>query len=141
MLPLGASAVTLGLGFILVFNRPPLDPRSFPMLLPIAHSLIALPFVVRTIQPALLSIPQNLRQAAAVLGAAPLRVWWEVDVPIISRAVLVAAVFSFTISLGEFGATSFLARPRIPPSQLPYTASSGSPARSTTDRHWPCPPC
>ena len=114
MLPLGASAVTLGLGFILVFNRPPLDPRSFPLLLPIAHSLVALPFVVRTIQPALLSIPQNLRQAAAVLGAAPLRVWWEVDVPIIARAVLVAAVFSFTISLGEFGATSFLARPENP---------------------------
>lgn len=114
MLPLGASAVTLGLGFILVFNRPPLDPRSFPLLLPIAHSLIALPFVVRTIQPALFSIPQNLRQAAAVLGATPLRVWWEVDVPIISRAVLVAAVFSFTISLGEFGATSFLARPENP---------------------------
>ncbi len=114
MLPLGASAVTLGLGFILVFNRPPLDPRSFPLLLPLAHSLVALPFVVRTLQPALQSIPENLRQAAAILGARPLRVWWEVDFPIIARAVLVSAVFSFTISLGEFGATSFLARPEYP---------------------------
>ena len=55
-----------------------------------------------------------LRQAAAVLRASPWRVWWEIDRPILMRAVLVSAVFSFTISLGEFGATTFLARPEMP---------------------------
>lgn len=114
MLPLGSSAVTLGLGFLVVFNRPPLDVRSFPWLVPIAHSLVALPFVVRTLHPALASIPQRLRQAAMVLGASPGRAWREVDFPIIARAALVAAIFSFAISLGEFGATSFLARPEYP---------------------------
>jgi len=114
MLPLGTSAVTLGLGFIVVFNRPPFDPGSFPLLIPLAHSLVALPFVVRTLLPALRSIPVSLRQAAGVLGASPWRVWWEVDLPIITRAALVSAVFAFTISLGEFGATSFLARPEYP---------------------------
>lgn len=114
MLPLGASAVTLGLGFVIVFNHPPLDPQSFPFLIPIAHSLVALPFVIRTLQPALAAIPTNLRQAAAVLGATPWRVWWEVDRPILARPVLVSAIFAFTISLGEFGATTFLARPDMP---------------------------
>ncbi len=114
MLPLGASAVTLGLGFIVTFNRPPLDVLSFPWLIPIAHSLVALPFVVRTLQPALAAIPVSLRQAAAVLGASPWQVWREVDLPIVGRAALVSAIFSFTISLGEFGATSFLARPEYP---------------------------
>jgi len=114
MLPLGTSAVTLGLGFILVFNRPPFDPGSLPLLIPLAHSLVALPFVVRTLLPALRSIPVSLRHAAAVLGASPWRVWWEVDLPIIARAALVSAVFAFIISLGEFGATSFLARPEYP---------------------------
>ncbi len=114
LLPLGASAVTLGLGFIVAFNKPPLDARSFPLLIPIAHSLVALPFVVRTLQPAMASIPLSLKQAAAVLGASPLRAWMEVDLPIIARAALVSAIFSFTISLGEFGATSFLARPETP---------------------------
>lgn len=114
MLPLGASAVTLGLGYIIVFNRPPIDVRSFPLLIPIAHSLVALPFVVRTLQPALASIPISLRQAAAVLGASPWQVWREVDLPIVSRAAAVAAIFSFTISLGEFGATTFLSRPEFP---------------------------
>jgi len=114
MLPLGTSAVTLGLGFIVVFNRPPLVARDFPLMIPIAHSLVALPFVVRALQPALLAIPPNLRYAAAVLGASPWRVWWEVDFPIILRAVIVAAVFAFTASLGEFGATTFLVRPEYP---------------------------
>jgi thiamine transport system permease protein len=114
MLPLGTSAVTLGLGFLITFTAAPLDVKNFPLLIPIAHSLVGLPFVVRTIQPALASIPPNLRNAAASLGASPWRVWKEVEAPFISRAVMVGAIFSFTISLGEFGATSFLARPETP---------------------------
>lgn len=114
MLPLGTSAVTLGLGFLVVFSRPPLDLRTSPWLVPVAHSLVALPFVVRTLQPVLASIPPVFRQAAAVLGASPWRVRREIDLPIAARAALAAAVFSFTISLGEFGATSFLARPEYP---------------------------
>ncbi|HWQ47069.1 MAG TPA: iron ABC transporter permease [Longilinea sp.] len=114
MLPLGASAVTLGLGFIVAFNHPPLDVSHFPLLLPIAHSLVALPFVVRAVQPALASVPASLRQAASVLGAKPLRAWWEVDAQVAMRALLVGALYAFTISMGEFGATSFLARPETP---------------------------
>lgn len=114
LLPLGTSAVTLGLGYILVFNRPPVDVRSFPALIPIAHSLVALPFVIRTLAPALASIPSSLRQVAATLGAPPWRVWLEVDLPVTARAVMVSAVFAFAISLGEFGATTFLARPENP---------------------------
>jgi thiamine transport system permease protein len=114
MLPLGTSAVTLGLGFIITFTHPPLDVRSFPLLMPIAHSLVALPFVIRAVLPAIQSIPVSLRNAAAVLGASPWQVWRQVDLPVISRAAFVGGVFSFTISLGEFGATSFLARPEFP---------------------------
>lgn len=114
MLPLGASAITLGLGFIIVFNRPPFSTLTFPILLPIAHSLIALPFVVRTLGPALQGIPASLRSAARVLGAKPFRVWWEVDLPLLAPSLLVSMIFALTISLGEFGATSFLTRPQYP---------------------------
>jgi len=114
MLPLGTSAVTLGLGFIVALNRPPLDLRASPVLLPLAHTLVALPFVVRSLTPALRSIRPRLRQAAAVLGASPARVWREVDLPLVGRAVTVAATFAFTISLGEFGATAVIARPESP---------------------------
>ena len=114
MLPLGASAITLGLGFIIVFNRPPFSNFSFPILLPIAHSLVALPFIVRTLGPALQSIPHSLRNAARALGASPIRVWREVDLPLLAPSILVSTIFALTISLGEFGASSFLSRPDYP---------------------------
>lgn len=114
MLPLGTSAVTLGLGYILALDEPPLNLRTSPLLVVLAHSLVALPFVVRSVLPALRSINPRLREAAAVLGAPPWRVWWEIDLPIVARAVLVGAVFAFTVSLGEFGATSLIARPERP---------------------------
>jgi thiamine transport system permease protein len=70
--------------------------------------------VVRALQPALSSLPERLHQAAATLGASPFRSWWAIDWPIIRRAALSAAAFAFTISLGEFGATSLLTRPEFP---------------------------
>jgi len=114
MLPLGASAVTLGLGYIISFNQPPLFLLTSPWLVPVAHSVIALPFVIRSLQPALSAIPDEYRMAAAVMGATPLRAWFAVNWPLIRRATLVAGIFAFTVSLGEFGATSLLARPEYP---------------------------
>ena len=110
MLPLGSSAVMLGLGFILSYGVW----LTSPLLVPFAHTLVALPFVIRTLQPAIASIPQRLRQAASSLGASPLDVWKNIDLPILRRATLAAATFAFTISLGEFGATLLIARPEYP---------------------------
>jgi thiamine transport system permease protein len=110
MLPLGTSAVTIGFGFIVALDRP-VDLRASFWLVPIAHALVAVPFVVRTTVPTLRAIPAETREAARVLGASPLRVWREIDFPIMSRAALVGSGFAFVVSLGEFGATSFVARP------------------------------
>jgi thiamine transport system permease protein len=110
ILPLGASSVTLGLGFILAFGRL----LASPWMVPLAHTLVALPFVIRTLQPAIAALPRRLRQAAAALGASPFRSWQTVDWPVLRRATLSAAGFAFTISLGEFGATSLLSRPEYP---------------------------
>jgi thiamine transport system permease protein len=114
MLPLGTSAVTLGFGFIIALDEPPLNLRASWWLVPLAHTLVAFPFVVRSLLPALRGIKPSLREVAASLGANPWRVWREVDLPIVGRALLVGAVFAFTISLGEFGATALIARPQTP---------------------------
>jgi ABC-type Fe3+ transport system permease subunit len=114
LLPLGASAVMLGLGFLIAFDTAPLDFRAAPWLVPVAQALIAIPFVVRILVPTLRSIDPRQREAAALLGAAPGRVRREIDLPIVSRGLAVAAGFAFAISLGEFGATVFLARPDRP---------------------------
>ncbi len=110
MLPLGVSAVTLGFGFLITLDRPPLDLRDSPFLVPIAQALVALPLVVRTLVPVLAGIDDRQRQAAASLGAGPLRALWTVDVPVIWKPLLAASGFAFAASLGEFGATAFLAR-------------------------------
>ncbi len=110
MLPLGSSAVMLGLGFIIAFGKW----LTSPFLVPFAHTLVALPFVIRTLQPAIASIPQRLRQAASSLGASPWEVWKNIDLPILRRATLAAATFAFTVSLGEFGATLLISRPEYP---------------------------
>lgn len=114
MLPLGTSAVTIGFGFLVALDSPPLDLRSKPILIPIAHAVVAVPFVVRAVAPALRSIEPRLREAAGVLGASPWRVWREVDLPIVRRALAIGAGFAMAVSLGEFGATAFIARPDYP---------------------------
>jgi thiamine transport system permease protein len=110
MLPLGVSAVTVGFGFLVTLDTPPLDLRSSVVLIPIAQAMVALPLVVRTVAPVLRSVDDRQRQAAASLGAGPWRVLLTVDVPAAWRALIAAAGFAFAVSLGEFGATSFLAR-------------------------------
>ncbi len=113
MLPLGTSAVTIGFGFLVALDRP-VDLRTSPLIIPLAHSLVAIPFVVRSAVPVMRSVRRGLRDAAAMLGAAPFRVWREVDLPLVARAAAVGAGFAFAVSLGEFGATAFIARPDTP---------------------------
>ncbi len=110
MLPLGTSAVTIGFGLIITFDAAPLDLRGSTWMIPLGHALVALPFVVRVVLPTLRAIEGGLRDAAATLGASPVRVWREVDAPVLRRALGAGAGFAFAISIGEFGATSFLTR-------------------------------
>jgi thiamine transport system permease protein len=127
MLPLGVSAVTLGFGYIVALDEPPLNLRTSPWLIPLAHTLVALPFVVRTLLPALRGMNPRWREAAATLGAPPWRVWLEIDLPIVGRAMLVGAVFAFTVSMGEFGATSLIARPERPTMPVAISRFLGQP--------------
>jgi thiamine transport system permease protein len=114
LLPLGASAVTLGLGLLLAYSRPPLLWSSSWLILPAVHALAALPFVIRSLQPALSAIPTQVIDGAAILGASPVNLIFSVELPIVRKALMTSFIFAFTISLGEFGATAFLTRPDFP---------------------------
>jgi thiamine transport system permease protein len=116
MLPLGASAAMLGFGFLLAFDDP-LDLRSSAVIVPIAQALVAIPFVVRALVPALRAVEARLGEAAAVLGASSWQVRREVELPLLARPLAVAAGLAFAVALGEFGATIFVARadwPTVP---------------------------
>ncbi len=109
-LPLGTSAVTIGFGILIALDTKPLDFRTSTWIVPVAHALVGVPFVIRCVVPVLRSIDPGLREAVAVLGADDRRVWREVDLPIAGRGLAVGGGFAFAVSLGEFGATSFLPR-------------------------------
>jgi thiamine transport system permease protein len=110
MLPLGTSAVTIGLGMLITFDTAPFDWRAKWWLVPLGHALVAVPFVVRALLSVLRSIPGDLRAAAATLGASPVQAWWQVDARALRRPLIAGAGFSAAISLGEFGATTILSR-------------------------------
>lgn len=129
MLPLGVSAVTLGFGFLITLDEPPLDLRDSPLLIPLAQALVALPLVVRTLVPVLAGVDDRLRQAAASLGAGPVRALLTVDLPVVWRPLLASGGFAFAVSLGEFGATSFLARPDDPTLPVVIFRLIGHPGR------------
>ncbi|MFN8223268.1 MAG: iron ABC transporter permease [Gaiellales bacterium] len=114
MLPLGASAAMLGLGFILAFASPPLELRDSRAIVPLAQALVAVPFVVRALTPSLRALDTRLREAAAVLGATPRQVVTTIELPLLARALAIAGGTAFAIALGEFGATVFLARADAP---------------------------
>ena len=110
MLPLGTSAVTVGLGLLITFDTAPFDWRARWWLVPLGHALVATPFVVRALLPVLRAIPSDQRAAAATLGAGPVRAWLAIDVRRILRPLVAASGLAAAISLGEFGATTLLTR-------------------------------
>jgi thiamine transport system permease protein len=114
LLPLGVSAATLGLGTLLVFGRPPLDLRAGGIIVSVAHALVAVPVVLGAMLPALRSVDTRLVRVAAGLGGRPARAFVTTYGTVLLRAGAAAAALAFAISLGEFGAASFLGRAGTP---------------------------
>ncbi len=109
LLPLATSPVTLGLGYLIAY--PWLVATFWGV--PLAHALIAFPFVTRTLLPAMRALPAGQVGAAATLGAGPWRTLWRVELPQLRPSLAVAAAFAFAVSLGEFGASLLLVRPEF----------------------------
>ena len=110
MLPIGTSAVTIGFGMLITFDHDPVDWRAAWWLVPVGHALVATPFVVRNSLGVVRSIPPDQRHAAATLGATPIRAWAATTLPALRRPLATGAGLAAAVSLGEFGATSFLSR-------------------------------
>jgi sulfate transport system permease protein len=80
-----------------------------PLGVVIALTFIGLPFVVRTVQPVLEEMEQELEEAAASLGANPLQTFTKVIFPIILPAVLTGFALAFARATGEYGSVIFIA--------------------------------
>lgn len=78
----------------------------------LAHTVLALPFVVVTVSATLQGFDPNLVRAAASLGAAPLFAFRTVTLPIIAPGVVSGALFAFVTSFDELVVAIFLSSPQ-----------------------------
>ncbi len=108
-LPLGISSVVLGFGYLLAFSGEPLPLRASWLVTPLVQSILTIPLVMRFIHPALQAIDSELRDAAETDAATTSQIWWLIEVPIIRGVIATATGYAAIISIGEFGAASFLA--------------------------------
>ncbi|WP_457754220.1 ABC transporter permease [Thermococcus sp.] len=129
MLPLGSSAITLGLGYIRTFHKPPLELLGTWYIIVFAHTIIAYPFVLRAVSAVLRKIKPNLKEAALSLGAKEWQAFLKVELPLALGGIIVGAIFAFAISIAELGATYMLYQPE-------YTTITIAVYRFLSARQW-----
>jgi thiamine transport system permease protein len=109
LLPLGVSSVVLGFGFLVSFDASWFPLRSSWLIVPLAQALIALPMVIRLVHPALVSLGREPIEQAQLDGATSWQSWRFIESRMIRGVLLTSLGFAAMISIGEFGASSFLA--------------------------------
>jgi thiamine transport system permease protein len=108
MLPLALSAVMVGYGVLFGLSHLSTTLMMVWWLPLLAHLVIALPFAMRVLLPAMRSLDKSYLEVARTLGASPVKTLFRVHVPLLRGPLIVAGILAFAISLGEFGATWLL---------------------------------
>jgi thiamine transport system permease protein len=110
ILPMATSSITLAIGLFLQYRSTEIYQSAVWLFIILSHVLISVPFATRSILAAYNRIDIELLNVASTLGASRLRIFRKIELPLMMRGILVGGIFSFAISLGEFGATNFLVR-------------------------------
>lgn len=109
LLPMVVPAVVLGVGMQLMFARYALVNTYLGVI--IAHTVIAVPFVLVNVSSALQGVDTRVERAAASLGASPQTVLFAVTLPLALPGIVSGALFAFATSLDEVVLTLFVAGP------------------------------
>jgi putative spermidine/putrescine transport system permease protein len=109
MLPMVVPAVVLGIGMQILLARIGLANTHLAVI--IAHTVVAVPFVIVSVSGSLAGIDRRVELAAASLGASPQRVFGKVTLPLAMPGILTGAVLAFATSLDEVVLTLFVAGP------------------------------
>jgi len=113
MAPLAVSSVAIGFALLRGLSTPPLRLGGTLIAIVIAHGVLIYPFVVRVLRPILEGLDPQLVEAARALGSSRLRAFFDIELPLLRRGLIVAAVFAFAMSMGEMSATIILMRPGL----------------------------
>lgn len=108
MAPLMLPGIVLGLALYLFYLSSGLGlVRTMPGLV-IGHVLVTCPYVIGTVNAALVGFDTSLEEAARSLGAKPFRTFRSITLPVISPGIIAGSVFSFIVSFGQFDVSLFL---------------------------------
>ncbi len=106
---LAISPLTLAMGLLNMYG----GFLPAPVLIIFAHTIAALPLVVKSLRLGFLRVGREIADAARVLGARGLFYFLRVVAPLSRGSYFVAAALAVVVSLGEFGATYLIARPEF----------------------------
>ncbi|MBM3643656.1 MAG: ABC transporter permease [Alphaproteobacteria bacterium] len=109
MSPLMLPAILTGLALFQSYLLAGLGRPVWGLI--IGHTLVAVPYVIRTTLAVLHNFDRRIEEAAAVLGAGPIRVFFEVTLPLIRPGVFAGGVFAFIVSFDQFPVSLFLVQP------------------------------
>jgi thiamine transport system permease protein len=109
LIPIGISPVVVGLATLALVGSLPRVLTSSWVLLPLVQVLFALPVVFQILRPARMGIDPELLEASRIDGASKLQTMRMIELPLLKKSVTLAITFSAMVSIGEFGAASFLA--------------------------------
>ncbi|MFR9751697.1 ABC transporter permease [Nocardia sp. 004] len=104
-LPVAVPSVAIGLGVLIAFNERPLLLGGTKWIVILAHTVLVLAYAFSGVSAALDRLDPGYRQAAQSLGAGPIRVLFQVTLPLLLPALGAAAGLSIALSMGELGAT------------------------------------
>jgi len=110
MSPLMLPAILTGLALFQTYLLAGIGRPVWGLIM--AHTLIAVPYVLRTTLAVLHNFDRRIEEAAAVLGAGPARVFFEVTLPLIRPGVFAGGVFAFIVSFDQFPVSLFLVVPK-----------------------------
>lgn len=109
LIPIGISPVVVGLVTLAVVGYLPRALTSSWVLLPLVQVLFALPVAFQILRPARMGIDPELLEASRMDGANKIQTMRMIELPLLKKSFTLAITFSAMVSLGEFGAASFLA--------------------------------
>jgi iron(III) transport system permease protein len=108
MVPYVVPGVVMAIGFLLVFNAPPLDLVGTAGIIVLILFIRRLPYGVRATTAVLRQIKPSIEEAAISLGASPIKAFFKVTVPLMMPGIVAGAMMSFITSINELSSTLLL---------------------------------
>ena len=107
-LPNAIPGTVIAVGFIIVFNQPPLLLTGTWMILVVSYVVRRLPYAVRACVAMLQQIDSSIEEASVNLGVPPMRTFVRVVVPLMAPAILAGGVMTLVTAISELSSTILL---------------------------------